>query len=105
MKIQLLNEMANSVDFYSQRQKQQVLHSKDNVAYSVDFMRDGNTLFYGFNGFGDLMGFHIYARNGKYVLAENRIGIFDEVNLYLKNPLERDFRVIIREDPEPRDNY
>ncbi len=105
MNIELLNEMANSVDFYKQRCKQQILHSKASEHCSVDFMRDGNTLFYGFNGFGDLMGFHIYARNGKYVLAENRIGIFDEVNLYLKNPLERHFRVIIREDPEPSDDY
>jgi hypothetical protein len=97
--------MANSVDFYKHKTKQQILCSKESIDYSVDFMRDGNTLFYGFNGFGDLMGLHIYARAGKYILAENRIGIFDEVNLYLRNPLERDFRVIIRETPEPRDNY
>jgi hypothetical protein len=97
--------MANSVDFYKQRCKQQILHSKASEHCSVDFMRDGNTLLYGFNGFGDLMGFYVYVRSVKYILAENRIGIFDEVALYIKNPFEKDFQIIISKNPEPRDKY
>lgn len=103
LNIRLLNEMANSVDFYRQKQKQKVLRNVNNSEFSLDFFRDGNTLLYGFNGFGELMGFYVYVRSEKYILAENRIGIFDEVALYIKNPLEKDFEIIIREDPEPRD--
>ena len=51
------------------------------------------------------MGFYVYVRSEKYILAENRIGIFDEVALYIKNPLEKDFQIIISKNPEPRDKY
>ena len=105
MNIILLNEMANSVDFYSQKQKQQIFHTAGASEFSIDFFRDGNTLLYGFNGFGDLMGFYVYVRSEKYILAENRIGIFDEVALYIKNSLEKDFQIIISKNPEPRDKY
>lgn len=105
MKLTLLNAMANSVDFYKQKQKQQIFRTSGASGFSIDFFRDGNTLLYGFNGFGDLMGFYVYARSEKYFLAENRIGIFNEVSLYIKNPLEKDFEILIREDPEPSDKY
>jgi len=101
----LLNEMANSVDFYRQKQKQKIFRTTGASEFSIDFFRDGNTLLYGFNGFGDLMGVYVYLRSEKYILAENRIGIFDEVALYIKNPLEKDFQIVISKNPEPRDKY
>ena len=103
--LQLLNEMANSVDFYNHKQKQQVKHVEHGKEYSIDFYRDGIALMYGFNGFGNLLGHYVYLKTEKYILAEGRIGIFDEVSLYIKNPYEKNFRIHIREDQEPRDNY
>ena len=103
--IRLLNEMANSVDFYKQNQKQQILRVHNQSEYSVGFIRDGKSLLFSFDGFGDLMGYYVYARSDKHILAENRIGIYDDVSLYIMHFLSKDFRIVVREDPEPRDNY
>lgn len=102
----LLNEMANAVDFQREKEKQRISHvSKEDKEYIVDFIRDGRGMFYGFNGFGDLMGFYIRALSTKYQLAENRIGINGEVALFLSNPTEKSIFIQIKSSPGPSIEY
>jgi hypothetical protein len=97
----LLNEMANSVNFHKQKEKQRVSHiDKGCKEFVVDFVRDGRGLYYIFSGFGDLMGHYVYATSTKYRLAENRIGHNGDVSLFLSNPDEKKIFVVINSQPE-----
>lgn len=98
--------MANAVDFHKQKEKQRISHvSKEAQEFTVDFVRDGRGLHFGFNGFGDLMGYYVRAASSNYLLAENRIGICGEVSLYISNPQEKSIHVIIDSTSEPSRRY
>jgi hypothetical protein len=104
--LHLLNEMANDVDFLKQKEKQRISHiDKSDNEYTVDFIRDGRGMFYGFSGFGDLIGYYVLAMSTKYQLAENRIGINGEVALYLSNPSEKNIFIHIDSTLGPSKSY
>ena len=99
----LLNEMANAADFHSEKQKQRISHKDEShKEFFVDFIRDGRGLYFEFNGFGDLMGYYVKAISTRYQLAENRIGINNEVALYLSNPQEKTISILIEPCSMPR---
>ena len=104
--LKLMTEMANSVDFHKENQKQSISHiDKTGDEYTVNFLREGRGIYYDFNGFGDIFGYYVRASTARYLLDENRIGINGEVALYLSNPNEKYIFVTVDPTSELSNRY